>query len=154
MIPVMAPSVESTTSADIAAAPPLPSTRSAKSAATRFDAATAGGESTARYAAFTAMYDAVTTSVPMSSARGIVRRASTVSSPVYVTMCQPPNANSPATVAVRNERIDGNAAAAVGASAGEAARAATRPATAISTTAPTLITVNAVWTAVPCLTPT
>ena len=47
-----------------------------------FDDATAAGDSTARYAALTAIYDAVTASVPISSARGMVRRASTVSSPV------------------------------------------------------------------------
>src|SRR5690349_7951920 len=109
MIPVMAPSVESTTSADIAAAPPLPSTRSAKSAATRFDDATACGDSTARYAALTAMYEIVTASVPMRSARGIVLRAFTVSSPVYVTICHPPNAKRPATVAVMNDLVDGSA---------------------------------------------
>ena len=38
------------------------------------------------------------------SARGIVRSGSRVSSAAYVTMCQPPNANRPATRARRKPR--------------------------------------------------
>ena len=85
-----------------------------------------------------------------------MRRASTVSSPVYVTMCQPPNANRPATVAVKNGPNAGNAGTTLLAADGSLAampRPAVRPATAMSAIAATLMIVNVVWTTVPYLTP-
>jgi hypothetical protein len=90
MMPVIPPSVESTTSNDRRSRPPEPSTASAKSAATPVADATFSMGSTARYAALTPMYAAVTINVPTINALGIVRVGSFVSSEAYVTMCQPP----------------------------------------------------------------
>ena len=90
----------------------------------------------------------------MSSAIGIVRRGSLVSSAVYVTMCQPPNANSPAATAAATPVTPGPGPAALAATKCCGRRAPSEnPMTTIAMTATTLPMVNAACTALPNATP-
>jgi len=101
-----------------------------------------------------ATYAAVTVSVPTSSARGIVRRGSRVSSAVYVTMCHPPKANRPAATAAATALHPGPAPVTLAPTKCCGSRPPSQnPATTIAATARTLPMVNPACTALPNATP-
>ena len=94
-------------------------------------------------------------SVPMSSARGMVFAGSTVSSELYVTMCQPPYAKSPGDHRRAGNRAgDSPPSLWSRRSVRERDRRAQTQAPTMARTASILPPVNSVCSRLPCCTPT
>src|SRR5437773_11990840 len=102
MMPLLAPSVETTIAAATSPAPARPSVTWAASDATSGEPATWAAGSTYWYATVTATYSAIPINVESTIARGIVRPGSFTSLPTYVISIQPSYAHSTETIAAPN----------------------------------------------------